>query len=357
MDEELNIDATVEALGQSIFSESAEERTGKVEPEGQKALPAPAAAAGTTTPPAAAAMPAPPKPDPAIAATPEKVDEPAETPAAPAPTTPDDPLGKPPKTWKAEAAAGWETLSPAHRAEIHRREEDFYKGIEGFKERAARGDAFERTIAPFMPALRHYGIDPHQQIAGLMNAHMTLALGHPDQKLALFQKLAADYRVPLDKLSSSEGPFTDPQVQALQDRIRQLESTQATNAQSAMAAQQKAISDEIEAFAKDPANQYFEQVQEDMAVLIKGSGGKMTLKDAYDRAVWANPSTRALEESRRVTEAVKKRDAEAKEAAERAAKANAANVKTLPKKVSPTAATGSIDDTLRETFQSIQSRG
>lgn len=56
-----------------------------------------------------------------------------------------------------------------------------------------------------------------------------------------------------------------------------------------------ALGEEITAFAADPAHPYFDEVTGDIAVLI--SAGH-SLADAYEKAVWANPTTRQKEIAR-----------------------------------------------------------
>lgn len=111
---------------------------------------------------------------------------------------------------------------------------------------------------------------------------------------------------------------------------------------------------EIETFAADPANPHFEEVSNDMVTLLQGGVCK-TLPEAYEKAVWANPVTRAKEIARQQAEATRK--AQETEAAKVAAarKATAANVRTSAKSGSATAPLGSIDDTLNETLAKIRS--
>ena len=46
-------------------------------------------------------------------------------------------------------------------------------------------------------------------------------------------------------------------------------------------------------FSSDPNHPYFENVREDMALLIQ-NGKATSLQDAYEMACWANPETRAI---------------------------------------------------------------
>lgn len=80
-------------------------------------------------------------------------------------------------------------------------------------------------------------------------------------------------------------PEMHPQFQHLQQRLDAFESQQRQQAHSATLAT-------IEAFADDPEHVYFNDVSDDMLAFIKDNPA-IGLKGAYDRAVWANPATRA----------------------------------------------------------------
>ena len=262
----------------------------------------------------------------------------------------------PPKTWRAEALAKWETLPAEVQREVLKREEDIFKGLESYKADAQVGRSINQVLSPYLPMLQQAGISPIQQVESLMQAHHGLATGTPEQKQRFFSELARAYNVPLTgDLAGEESPFIDPQVAALQKEIAALKSTtmdrERREAESVRATLQK----EIDSFAADPKNVYFDEVATDIAALLK-SGTASTLAEAYEKAVWLNPATRAKEQSRLTaeTEAKAKADAEAKAAA--AKKATAANVRSSPKSASAAAPLGSIDDTLSAALNSIRSR-
>ncbi len=264
--------------------------------------------------------------------------------------------GSAPKTWRPEAAAAWEQIPEVVRNEIAKREEDIFKGIEGYKEDATFGRTFKQTLAPFLPTLQQYGVDPAQQVAGLMQAHHTLALGNPQEKLTLFQKLAQDYRVDLGQLPSDyETPYIDPAVKNLQSRLDAVQSRLTETERAQQAATQAEMTKNVNAFASDPKNIYFNEVANDMVTLLQ-SKVCSTLAEAYEKAVWQNPVTRGKELGRqRAEEAEKAKEAEAKRVAE-AKKATAANVRTSAKSGSAAAPLGTMDDTLRETLANITGR-
>jgi hypothetical protein len=295
------------------------------------------------------------KPDPEAKPADTQVKEPA------AATPPADPAAKPleaPKTWRPEAAAEFAKLPVTVQQEVLKREEDIFKGLEAYKADATVGKSFSTVLQPFQPLLQQHNVDPVRLTANLMQAHATLSLGTPEQKQQLFAKLAADYGVTLPQAASGEeAPYTDPAVQALQAEIKALQSqlSGTQQQQRQFAEQQQAevrskLTAEIDAFAADPAHPHFDEVSSDMVAFIKQG---MSLKDAYDKAVWANPVTRAKEIERTTAESKVKAEAEAKAKAEAARKATAVNVKAKPKQAGAATPLGSLDDTLNAAYAKL----
>lgn len=285
--------------------------------------------------------PAPtPAPSPAVA-----------PPAAATPPAPAVPAAEAPKTWRPEAAAKFATLPPEVQQEVLKREEDIFKGLNAYKADADIGKSIKSMIQPHEQLFRSQGVNPFQQISGLINAHVALATGSPEQRLQIFQRVAQSYGVEL----GGEAPYTDPQVSSLQKQLSDLQSRlQGREQQEAEQARTK-LQAEIDAFATDPAHPYFEEVANDIAGLLR-SGAAANLSEAYEKAIWANPVTRGKEQARLAAEAKAKADADAAERAKQARKATGANVKSSAKAASGTAPLGSIDDTLSAALANIKSR-
>lgn len=242
-----------------------------------------------------------------------------------------------------------------------KREEDFFRGIEQYKGAASIGNALQQALAPYLPVMNQYGINPMQQISGLMQAHFTLATGSKEQKAALYAKIGRDYGIEV-AAPTPEG-YVDPEVQSLRAEIEALKSNQSQDHARRVQQVRQTIESEVEAFSKDPANIYFEDVIADVTRLMQ-SGVVSTLKEAYDKAIWTNPTVREKEIARIQADAEKRRETERKEAeakaaakAEAARKATAANVRTTAKSGSATAPLGSIDDTLNEAYAKLTSQG
>jgi len=301
---------------------------------------------GETTPPETSDT------DVKLDSTTENTSEEPPAPAAPEePPAPAEPAVPAPRTWRTEAAAKWATLPPEVQKEVLKREDDIFKGLESYKADAQVGKTVNSIIAPYAPMLQQMGISPMQQIDGLMRAHYTLATGTPEQKQIAFQKLAAEYRVDLN----AEAPFVDPQVQGLQKQLADLQSQFMGRQRQEAEVTRTSIQREIDTFATDPAHPHFDTLANDIAGLIKAGAAK-DLAEAYEKAVWLNPVTRAAEQSRisAETSAKAKADAEAKLQATR--KALGANVKSKAKAAGAAAPLGSIDDTLNASLAAIRTR-
>ena len=81
-----------------------------------------------------------------------------------------------------------------------------------------------------------------------------------------------------------------------------------------------------------------------------------SLKDAYEKAVWANPVTRQKEIARIQTEAAAKLKVAASKEAEAAKRASSANVRGRETRRAPTEPKGTMDETMRDTLEKIRNR-
>lgn len=272
-----------------------------------------------------------------------------ETPSpAPAPAAA-VPMAEVPRTWRPEAAAEWGKLSPTVQAEILKREEDIFRGLEGYKSKVAQAQPLMEAVAPYSQILAQHNLAPAQVVQNLLQAQYQLAFGSPQQKAAMLQQIASDYGVEWGA-DADMMAAPDPQVQQLSQRLAQVEQARYQEIR-------QQTSHEVDMFAAEVgqsgqlAHPYFDEVANEISGLIK-SGQATDLKTAYEKAVWLNPVTREKEVQRLQTTA----QAEAAAMAEKARKAEAANVKTVAKAATAGSATGTIDDTLNAALKEIRSR-
>lgn len=340
MEDDFDVSAAVESIGSGLgFEPDADDGEVNLEvtlPEGKKEEnPAPA---GTAAAPA------------------EGTANPAEgTPAPATPTAAEDPTAAPPRTWRAEAGAQWANLPPEVRAEIHKREADIFKGIEGYKQDASIGKSIRAAVDPYVGFLRTAGIQPMDAITGLLQTHHTLATGTAEQKQQLFQKMAKSYGIELGQSNPDNAPYIDPTVANLQKQLETVQSELAEARNVRIEQTRAGVRSEVDTFAKDPANSYFDEVSNEVATLLQ-RGLASTLREAYDKAIYLNPAVRAkVIAAQQQTEAQR----QATEQAARVAKvkeATAANVKARSRSGSAATPLGTIDDTISATLAAIKGR-
>lgn len=273
-----------------------------------------------------------------------------------------EPVDSAPKTWRKEASAHWAALPSEIKAEVLKREADIFQGLETYKADAGYGRSMKSVVEPFEAILKANNMDPAQTVGGLMQSHYTLATGTPQQKAELFQRIAKDYNVDLSQFAAqaqndfNNAPYIDPTVAALQKELQTVQSQLHATAQTQLSQRRVEVTKTVDAFAADTKNIYWQEVADEMsALLAKGTAG--TLQEAYDKAVWLNPATRAKEIARTTAEASAKA-AEAATAKLAAAKAaTAANVRVKARNGSAATPLGSLDDTLAASLAEIRSRG
>ena len=243
--------------------------------------------------------------------------------------------------------------APTGRAGILRspREKQFLDGLDQYKGEATFGKAMRDVLSPYKPILAAQGIDEPQAVQYLMNAHYRLTQGTVDQRMAAYRKLGQDLRL-LDGAAEPETPV-DPQVKQLQERLNGIESSLTARQQAEVNQARERAAKEVSAFASDKANPYFDEVVDDIVPMIQAGH---SLKDAYEKAVWANPVTRQKEIARIQTEAEAKLKLSANKEAEAAKRASSANVRGRETRRAPTEPKGTMEETMREQLEKIKAR-
>jgi hypothetical protein len=260
---------------------------------------------------------------------------------------------RPPASWSAAAKAVFDKLDPVVQQEVLKREKDIETGKAQWDAKGEKLNKFEALIAPRREKLALAGVDEFTAIQQLLAAQDFL---ERDPRGAL-QYLAQQYGVQLPGVGGPQAqqfqqPANDPNLTALQNQVAQLSQTLNQRQQQDEEAERARHRSEIEAFAANPANLYFENVKADMANLI--SVGQATgLQDAYEKAIWANPEIRPL----LIAAAAPKPQAEPKVVGKpaglsvtgaRAPGASQANGSTNPN--------ASIEDDIRDAIAQVQGR-
>jgi hypothetical protein len=315
-----DMEAASDRLGASLFPE-----TSTTEPEED--------APNETPEPVAAA------PDPLLVPTDTQV-QPADLPPAP-------------KSWPKEMHAHWTKVPKEVQDYISNvREKQILDGIEQYKQAASYGKTLNDVLAPYQPLLQSKGLDAPRAVADLMQAYTALTQGTPEQRRDAFLKMGKNLNIPMGTEATPATPV-DPEVQQLKEQFQQMQSHLTAQQQEAFnAARSKAMS-EIETFAADASHAYFEELQDDILGFLKLGD---SLQGAYEKAVWANPVTRAKEIARTQTETETKLKENARLQALPKKQAKSVNIGGRDTQRVPTDPLGSMDDTLKATAMALRSR-
>lgn len=234
----------------------------------------------------------------------------------------------PPAGWTAVEKAEWSKLPPAIQAAVSRREAEMANGGKQWSEEKRR---YETTLAPVAQAAARRGMRTEEGLQALMRAQDFLDQDAPNA----IKWLAKSYNVDLATLAGqpaevqSEARQPDisrlvqqavmPYLAPIQERM-QMEERQ----------KQESTVNLVTQFAESPGHEHFNAVENELMGLIPAIKSanpswshEKILQDAYDRAVYANPTTRAAVLAAQQAEADAKRQADVKA---RAASARRASV-------------------------------
>lgn len=238
----------------------------------------------------------------------EEEAEPAEPSEAEKPEPEAKVQSKPaPASWAKERHEAWSKLSPDIQDYISLREKQMFDGVQKQAGDAKLGREINQVVQPYMATLTAQGVDAPKAITWLMNNHQILSTAQPNEKAHHLMDMARRYGVDLSLVGVRPGqqaqpaPSQDhgdshqsynPAVTELLQRITSMEMTIAQKEEERKKADNERVleqvSQELESFASDPENKLFDEVADDMILFIENG---YSLKDAYDRAVRANPNT------------------------------------------------------------------
>jgi hypothetical protein len=260
-----------------------------------------------------------------------------------------------PKSWKQEMHSYWPTLDPAVQKYYIEREKQMLDGLEQYKTEAQFAKQLREGLTPYQQTLKQLGVDELTAVKSLFNADHILRYAKPEEKRAYFEQLAKNYGIELAQAAaaSSTAPV-DPVVQQMQQKLQTLEQSLTARQQAEYQAAQERTAKEVEAFASDTkAHPFFDEVADDILPFIQQG---LSLQDAYDKAVWANPVVREKQLQARIQTETEKMKENARLEALPKQKAARANVRSLDSKRTPTEPLGSMEETAKAALASLKSR-
>lgn len=260
-----------------------------------------------------------------------------------------------PASFKKDLAHLWEKIPTEAQQYYLKREQDMLKGLEQYKhtaEEVQSARALSQVIQPFDQIIKAQGLNAPQAVQYLMNAHVRLTQGTPESRKAAYEELGRSLGLQVVGTETQQAQV-DPVLASLQQKMAQIEQNLTARQQADYQAAQERVSKEVDAFASDPAHPHFTEVADDIVRLIQTG---LSLQDAYEKAVWANPVTREQMVVARQTAELAKQKENARLTALPKAKAARTNVRSLDSRRAPTESLGTMEDTLKTTLAELKAR-
>ena len=265
-------------------------------------------------------------------------------PAAPvetvAPAQPTAPVDDMPRSWGRDKAQIWATATPELRAAIVERENQMAAGVQRFSGLAEYADIAESNGRTLRQAM-----DSYVQIERALETDFFSGIAQ------LAQVYGVDPKQIGAVFSGAQAPAAQPAPQMVRDpRIDEVLQYVETEKRGR-------IESEVDAFWKNPANKYAEEVGLEMAAEIKKAkalGEAITLQQAYDRAIWTKPAVRDKILSERAAEEARAKAATAQRVA--TTSRNAAKSLTPGPAATPVRPKGqSLEQALESAFEQLSS--
>jgi hypothetical protein len=229
-----------------------------------------------------------------------------------------------PVSWTAEQKAKWATLPPDTQAYIAQRDKESHEAISRAGQQIKAFEPIGEVIKQYSHVFQKNGLQPHDGIARMMAVNEMLET-NPRAAIA---EIAKAYGVNLQGATDEQNASPDnPRIAELEARLARQESHLTAQLRQQQQAEAAELAREIADFAKDKP--HFESVRKVMAGLMN-SGAAETMQEAYERAVYADPTIRQSLLAEEQTKAAEKRKAEEAERVKAAKKAAGVNVKSSP---------------------------
>ena len=257
-----------------------------------------------------------------------------------------------PGTWRPALREKWAALPPDVQSEILRREAEIARGFTESTNSRKFHEEFNKTVSPFQTLIAAEGGNAMQVVHNLMNTASAMYYGTPAQKVNMVAGFIKNFGVDLELLDGvlaankpldvNAGGGTPGHVSTLiQQEVQRHLAPILRGQQASQEEAQNQVASQLEAFASDPANEFFDDVRETMADLLEIAARRnqqMDLSTAYNRATMMHPDIAKVIEDRNLR----------KRAQEASATAQAARRKSVSVVGAPAKAAGEAKpETLR----------
>lgn len=236
---------------------------------------------------------------------------------------------EPPTSWSGEMKAKFAALPPDAQEYIAQRERDAHARITQLGQQAKTFEPLSKVLEQHRDLFEAKGLAPDDGINRLLTVQRALE----SDPHATIQRLAQMYGV---TLPTGEPGSESTQVSFLQQRIAQLEGQIRETREKVVSREQKEVETQrqtivsaVDEFAKSKADYdilepYIEEAVRLIRMKEPNAPVKDVLEQAYEKAVWLHPDTRA----KRIADEAAKRAEEDRKAAEKASRVAKLNVKT-----------------------------
>jgi hypothetical protein len=243
-----------------------------------------------------------------------------------------------PISWTAEKKAEWASVPPALQEYISQRDKESHEAITRAGQQIKAFEPIRNVIEQYGHTFQKNGLQPHDGIARMMAVNEMLE-ANPRAAIA---EIAKAYGVNLQGETAQDANPGDARVAELEAELGKIKTHLTAQQRQQYEAESTALAREIADFAKDKP--HFESVRKVMAGLMS-SGAAETMQDAYDQAIYADPTIRQSLQVDAQKAAEDKRKADEAERVAKAKKAAGVNVKSSPGQSNQTK---TMDDDLRE---------
>lgn len=196
-----------------------------------------------------------------------------------------------PNSWSALQRENWSKIPKGAQDYIRQREEDFHKQLTKHDEERNFGRSVQEIASPYVPIIQAEGGTVEGAFKDLLNTAYVLRQGNAHQKAALVRDAIQQYNIDPRLVFGQQQNISPHDVQQMVEQgINQFKQTYQ---QESTKAEQDRINQEVEAFAKDPKHEFFNDVWEYMVPLLE-SGRAKDLAEAYEQAIWTHPQVRPV---------------------------------------------------------------
>ncbi len=217
----------------------------------------------------------------------------------------------PPSSWAADKRESFNRMPRDLQEEVVRRDTDLRRYLTAESEKLAHAQRtyadIDEAVAPYRDQFARAGVS-HGAVFKQMMSWQQYLDSNPEQAL---NDLAQSYGLDLRQLAQNVEGQAQPvpsYVSEMRQQLQQMQGYFGQQQQMQRAWQQQQIEAEVQSFAGErdqsgqPLRPYLENVLDDMMSalpMLKAqspqASNREILQHAYDRAVWANPNTRAYE--------------------------------------------------------------